>query len=167
MMLARENGDRSTGSDNVDLFSTKQRKNIQKILKHIQKYSKIFGNSQKYSEILKNIQKYSKIFRNTQKYSIGQLDQTMDHFSTGQMKPRSLSVLHHRLTSEQFITRKEEEVWPEKWFSSIFYVNISLCSLPKLEYYNFTIFKRKNILDIFLSLALILNKKSMLQILKK
>ena len=62
MMLARENGDRSTGSDNVDLFSTKQRKNIQKILKHIQKYSKIFGNSQKYSEILKNIQKYSKIF---------------------------------------------------------------------------------------------------------
>ena len=49
--------------------------------------------TEKYSEILK-------IFRNTQKYSIGQLDQTMDHFSTGQMKPRSLSVLHHRLTSE-------------------------------------------------------------------
>ena len=100
-------------------FSTKQRKNIQKssnifrntqkcseILKNVLIYSKIFRNSQKYSDLLKNIQKYSKIFRNTQKYSIGQLDQTMDHFSTGQMKPRSLSVLHHRLTSEKFITRR-------------------------------------------------------------
>ena len=62
MMLARENGDRSTGSDNVDLFLHETTEKYSKILKHIQKYSKMFGNSQKCSDLLKNIQKYSKIF---------------------------------------------------------------------------------------------------------
>ena len=56
MMLARENGDRSTGSDNVDLF----------LHETTEKYSK---NPQTYSEILKNNRKFSKIFRNTEKYS--------------------------------------------------------------------------------------------------
>ena len=58
MMLARENGDRSTGSDNVDLF----------LHETTEKYSK---NPQTYSEILKNNRKFSKIFRNTEKYSVG------------------------------------------------------------------------------------------------
>ena len=138
MMLARETGDRSTGSDNVDLFSTRQRKNIQK-------YSKIFRNTEKN-------QKYSKIFNRPVGPDNGSLLHRTNETPIIKCTPSSshVRIVHHK---------KRGRILPEKWCSSIFYVKISLCSLPKLEYYNFAIFKRKNlsdIYDIFFSLTSIL-----------
>ena len=117
---------------------------------------KKFRNTQKYSEILKKNQKYSKIFNRPVGPDNGSLLHRTNETQIIKCTPSSshVRIVHHK---------KRGRILPEKWCSSIFYVKISLCSLPKLEYYNFAIFKRKNlsdIYDIFFSLTLILWEKS-------
>ena len=140
-------------SEILKIFRNTQK--YSEILKNIQKYSKIFRNTQKYSEILKNIQKYSKIFNRSVGPDNGSLLHRTNETPIIKCTPSSshVRIVHHK---------KRGRILPEKWCSSIFYVKISLCSLPKLEYYNFAIFKRKNLSDIyiFFSLTLILWEKS-------